>query len=96
MATFPKLKKRDMNDMVSIEMPAHMWLSFLAAYLVTDWATGPANTLAELVQEELLDPLYVREKQAEMQFLADQHQAQLHSFFTGQPPEPPPTEGYRD
>lgn len=90
MAEFPKLKKLGMNEMVSIEMPAHMWLSFLAGYLASEWSTGSANTLAEQIQEALLDPLYVKEKQAEMQFLQDQRNAGLQQFFTGQPPETPP------
>jgi|SRR5579872_3088547 len=88
---WPKMRAgMELNEMVSVEMPAHLWVSFIAAYSTTEWSCGAATAIMMVVQEKLLDPLFLNEKQAEMQQHMDQQRAELRQWMTGQEPPPPP------
>lgn len=87
---FPLMRKMDLNEPISITMPAHLWVGFLAAYSITEFSHGAANAIAELAQEALLDPIYLNERLAEQQQLVDQHQQQMHRVFGTPPPDFPP------
>lgn len=94
---FPRMRSIDLNEPISIEMPAHMWISFISAYSTSDFSHGAANTLAELAQQALLDPLYLNERLAEQQQLIDRHQEHMHRVFGTPPPNfPPHTEDMQD
>lgn len=101
---FPRMRKdMGLNDLVSIEMPAHMWLSFIAAYTATEWKNGPATAVCHLAQEALLDPVFLNEQLAKMEQEQEQHNAMFHRVTgipVGEanwqvpllPPEPPGAE----
>jgi hypothetical protein len=83
-----------LDEPISAEMPAHVWVALMAAYNDCDWSNGVMQTLLGMVQEKLFDPIWLKEKQAEMQAELEQHQVQFHSGFSGlfggMPTEPPP------
>ncbi len=80
------------NDPVAITLPAHVWHAFMAQYATTEWSSNAAAQICIKVQEELLDPIYVREREAEAQAHHDQHEMVLQRFM-GLPPDLPPNMG---
>lgn len=90
MGDLPRYKKMDLSEPVTVTLPAHIWMSFAAAYQSTDWADPYASLIAKTAQEEMLDPIYIRERQAAMQQQRDEHKSIFDAMFTGRPPEVPP------
>lgn len=86
------MRNLDLNEMVQVEMPVHMWVNFMASYVDADWQCGAANTLVQIVQDKLLDPIYLNEKLAAMQQAHDEHFG-LVQGLAGFMQEPPEQEG---
>lgn len=89
MAKSKVMRDMGMNEPVSIELPAHVWLTFMVTYANTEWTSDSAAAICVEIQEALLDPLYVNERQAELQERHDQHERAFRAFI-GQRPEFPP------
>lgn len=85
-----------MNDEVTVTLPAHVWLGFYASYLTADWNDYYANLIGNASQEQLLDPVYVREMEAYHMEEHEQAMAEAQSFFTGQPVEIERPPGYQN
>src|SRR5512146_2163413 len=92
MPEFPKMRDLKIGDMVKIDLPAHVWLGFLASYTAApDYNCAHANTIAGAVQEALVDPLYMKEKRAEAERLATEQQQFMSNMIPGFPgPQIPP------
>jgi hypothetical protein len=76
-----------MNDDVTLTFPAHIWQGFYASYLSAEWNDYYANVVANAAQEEMLDPVYLREREAHIQ--EQQEHAQAHAaHFLGIGPNP--------
>lgn len=86
----PKARNISLTDPVTVTLPAHIWLGFFAAYMSTKWACNYASAIAVAAQEQLMDPLWLKEREAHQQQHDDIGQALVHGFLTGRPPEPPP------
>lgn len=91
---FALFRKMDLNDMVPVEVPAHIWIGFLSSYAATGWTCNATSAIAQAAQETLLDPLFLNERLAEDQ--AEEHKAQqirarMFPFLRG--PEIPPDAG---
>lgn len=90
---FPRMRKMDLNDEVTIKLPVHVWLGFNSAYNTTEWASPDATAIMREVQETVYDPLWLKEAQAEQQRNHDRNH-QIFSGITGFPgPEIPPDAG---
>jgi hypothetical protein len=83
----PQYKDLKLNDDVTITLPAHIWQGFYAAYLSADWNDYYANVVANAGQEQMLDPIYLREREAHAQEQAEHAHAHALHFF-GQGPDP--------
>lgn len=79
-----------LNEPVSITLPAYVWLGFSSAYISSDFNSTDANNLINAIQRSLLDPVFIKEQEAQQQFVQDQHQNMFHQMMTGRPPEIPP------
>lgn len=79
----------NLNDLISIEASAHVWIMAMAGYAECDWQSGPMSIIFQRVQEAIFDPIYLNEKLAENQ---QQHDMQEGFFgmLTGRSPEVPP------
>lgn len=84
------MKDIGLNDPVTITLPAHHWTGFLSAYASTRWHNTDADAIGHSIIEQVFSPLYLKEREAAVQADHDKHQAEVHRFFTGQPPEMPP------
>lgn len=82
----------NLNDPVSITVPAHVWLMAMSAYAQTEWTDSSMNQIITKVQEAIIDPLWLNEQMAAHQQEIDRQQGMFHGFMTGQPPETPPNE----
>ena len=87
MSEEPRFKKMDIAEPVSITLPAYAWVGFFSAYVSTEWTNYYANLISEAAQKEMLDPLYIKEREAAIQEQLDQGHAHLQQFITGQPPQ---------
>lgn len=85
----PVMRDIKLNDPVSITLPAHIWLGFVAAYATSDWNCNYANNIATEVSDALLDPIYMNERLAEEQQARDEQSATMQRLM-GQIPEFPP------
>jgi hypothetical protein len=87
-----QFRKMELNEKVAIniELPAHVWLSFLFGYGESEWSNMGASKIAFVVQEAMLDPIFLREQAAEQQQHLDMHNAAFQHLVTGHPPEMPP------
>lgn len=79
-----------LNEPVSVTLPAHVWLGFAASYISSDFSSPDANQLVTAVQRELLDPLYIKEQEAQAQAQQDQAHSLFQHLATGVTPEVPP------
>src|SRR5487761_307330 len=57
----PKFKKLDLSENISVTLPVHVWLSFMAAYSCSDWVSSAASIIAAAAQYEVLDPEWMKE-----------------------------------
>jgi nitrate reductase cytochrome c-type subunit len=85
------MKDIGLNDPVSVTLPAHVWIGFIAAYSSCAWNSGHATQVANAAGKEILHPLWINEQEAQRQQQVDEQQAAFNSLFTGQPPEVPPS-----
>lgn len=79
-----------LNDKVSVELPAYVWLGFAASYISSSFNSPDANEVVTAVQRALLDPLYLKEQEAHHQQQHDQAQSFFNTIVSGNPPEVPP------
>jgi hypothetical protein len=64
----PKYKEGlRLNEAVNIQLPASVWLQFLAAYAHTEWHEGSATIIAMTIRSALLDPIFMNEQDAQYQ-----------------------------
>ena len=83
-----------LNEPVSIELPAHIWLAFMAAYAVTEWESSAAHSICLKIQDAVMDPIYLNEQLAAAQLAHDGHRNIFHHLFGGADSDAPPdTEG---
>ena len=84
-----RFRKMDLNEEVTITLPAHIWAGFIFTYNNADWTELCASKIALAAQNAILDPVYLREQEAAAQSQVDmQHAAFMH--MTGQPMDIPP------
>jgi hypothetical protein len=83
--------------MVSITLPAHIWMGFIYTYHSNDYTGICEGHISNAVQEAMLDPVYIKESQANSQKLADEQHQSMHQMFSGfsgmMPYIPPDAEG---
>jgi hypothetical protein len=82
-----------LNEKVAIELPAHIWLAFMAQYATTKWSSDAASHIVVNIQEALLDPIYIKERQAEAQSYHDRSDLAFQMFMGQHPDIPPNMEG---
>lgn len=86
----PKAKDGvSLNDLVPITLPAHIWLSFVGAYMSTPWNSDFASMITSAILGELMDPLWIKERQAASQQAIDSAQETMDRL-TGKFPDIPP------
>ena len=89
---YPRYRKMDLNDPVTVTLPAGVWVSFSAAYAASRWDCSSANMIANAAAEALVDPLYLQECMAAEQQVVTEAQEQLSRFmkfpYGGIPPTP--------
>jgi len=90
----PRFRKFELNEIVSVELPAHVWLQFLNAYTSTEWADGNATIIALTIRNILLDPVSLNEMDANYQEAQDrmqQHNSGILGMLglSAQPPDDP-------
>lgn len=76
-----------LNEPISVEAPAYVWLGLMAAYNTVDWSDQNMNAILSKVQHAIMDPIWIREREAAMQEQADQHNALFHNFLAAHLPE---------
>lgn len=84
------MKDVSLNEPISVELPAHIWHGFIAAYLNTKWKSDDTSLIVNAVIDQLYDPVFLKEREAEHSEHHDMHRSMFRSFFTGEPPEVPP------
>lgn len=92
-----QFKDLNLNDKVPVEMPVAMILQAIAEYSNAEWSGPAVSHLMQFLQEAVLDPVFMRERLAEMQAARDQQEEVMKRIapglgFTGQfpfPEEPP-------
>lgn len=97
MAQQKQFKELGLNDKVPVEIQVSLILQAIAEYSNTEWSGPAMSQLMHCIQEAVLDPVFLREKLAEMQHVRDQQEAAINRIvpglgFTGQfpfPEEPP-------
>lgn len=90
---YGRMREITLNEPVTITLPAHVWCGFLAAYVAAKWSCADASVILNEVQNALFDPLWLRERQAEVQRVHDERH-RLISGITGFPgPMTPPDAG---
>jgi hypothetical protein len=83
------MKDIGLNDPITVTLPAHLWLSFAVTYASSGWGSSSANSVCSAVVDQLFNPLYLNETQAEAQQMQDQQEMAIKALF-GQPPDIPP------
>jgi hypothetical protein len=89
----PVMRDMKLNDKVSITLPVHVWLGFVAAYATSNWNCNHASAIASEVADTVLDPVYMNERLAADQYNLDQQQAVLQRLLGQTPDIPPNMEG---
>lgn len=84
-----RFRKMNLNDPVTITLPAYIAIGFLFAYSECTWNNMCASKIAVSIQNQVLDPVYLKEQEAQIQAQADMHHAAF-SHMMGQPMEVPP------
>lgn len=72
-----------LDDLVSVTLPVHAWFGFIAAYCDTEWNCGYAGQIASAAQKEILDPVFLKEREAEMSAVQDQQRTIMASVIPG-------------
>jgi hypothetical protein len=77
----------ELNTEISIELPASVWVSYLASYLdnLDKWRSHAADLIAEAAVEAVLDPDEYQARIQEMQRRAAAHDA-MERLLNGQAP----------
>jgi hypothetical protein len=85
-----RYRKLDVSEPVTVTLPAHVWIGFISAYLsADDWANCDTSAICSAAQRELLDPIYVNERDAAHQQHKDMHEKAVHRMFgVGNPLDP--------
>ena len=87
----PNSKKKIMrdiklNDPVVVELPAHVWIGFIAAYSATKWQAEDASAIALEAIDRIFDPVWVKEREAANSEHRDTHIALMQAAITGRMP----------
>lgn len=92
MSEHVRFRDLKIDEQVSVTLPAHIWLGFIASYSAfSDYNCGYANMIGSAAQEAMLDPVYLRERQAETERQLAQHQHMMSNMIPGFPgPQIPP------
>lgn len=89
---FPRYKPMDVTADVTVTLPAHVWLGFAAAYNVAGWECSEVTAICLEAQAQMLDPVYLRERMAQLQQHRDLHERMNKQVFGGlfdTPPDDP-------
>lgn len=89
---FPKMREIGIGDMVNVSLPAHTWIGFIASFSACqDYTCSHAAAIAMAAQKALIDPVFLKEREAEMERMAAQHHTMLSNMIPGLPgPQVPP------
>lgn len=74
MSDSPHYKKMDISDDVTVTLPAHVWIGFVSAYTSTKWSNVDTSRIALTAQEQMLEPSFVKARDAERQAHIDRHE----------------------
>jgi hypothetical protein len=75
---YGRMRPIDLNEPVSVTLPAHVWRGYMAAYTSTKWEAVDATSIMIEVQNALFDPLWMKEHEAEQQRRHDEHRQHIH------------------
>lgn len=78
-----------LNGKITVELPAHVWIGFLYEYSSCEWNGICANSIVGAIQDGMLSPLYVKEREAAIQEHSAKHNS-IFASFLGMPPGVPP------
>lgn len=78
-----QFKDLGLNDKVPVELQVAVVIQALAEYASSDWSAPAVSVLMSCLQESVLDPVFLREKLAEMQHARDQQEAVMNKFMPG-------------
>lgn len=78
-----QFKDLGLNDRVSVELPVAAILQAISEYSNTEWSGPAVSQLMQFLQESVLDPVFLREKLAEMQATRDQQEAVINRIVPG-------------
>lgn len=71
-----KYKELSVKADVTVSLPAHVWIGFIAAYNSTRWISPDASAIGYAAMQQMLDPVYIKEQEAEH----EQHHDTLKSL----------------
>jgi hypothetical protein len=78
----PAMRARDINALVAVELPAHVWIGFLATYSDAEWTSVYANAILGELKDVLFDPKYIQMCEEQDRKDRDAETAlDLHSFL---------------
>jgi hypothetical protein len=80
---YSRMRQMDLNEPVTITLPAHIWLGYMASYGAARWTCGYASVIMAEVREALFDPLVLKEQEAAEQRHNDRHNRLFSSMLPG-------------
>lgn len=83
------MKDIGLNDPVSLELPAHIWTSFIATYSAAKWASSSASAIYNAAIKAMIDPGRLAEMEAEQQQQQELHDS-IKGIMTGRRPDGAP------
>ena len=86
----PRARDISLTAPVTVTLPAHVWAGFLASYMSTEWVCFYTTTVATAVQEQIMDPLWLKEQDAKRDDDMSQPPAFIARLLGGAPPDLPP------
>jgi hypothetical protein len=82
------MKDINLNEPITVTVPAHIWLALTAAYNDCDWINDNLGYVLEKAMRQIMDPIYVKEQEAAQQEAMDKKQQffeNLSSHLPGMP-----------
>lgn len=87
---FPRPRDVSLNEPVTLTLPAHIWLGFLASYGSSKWSCAYTSAIMSAVFDQVMDPVWLKEQEARGQEAHDTQRELLNRFLTGRGPDLPP------
>jgi hypothetical protein len=73
----------ELNGTIIVEIQVALAVQALAEYVVADWSAPATSQLMHGIQEEVLDPVFLRERQAEAQLERDKQEEVINRLAPG-------------